>query len=136
MKSRIQIDSFRATLDTSQLKKMGEPTSSDVIQALTLFRILKALSLVSSYKFNQQEEEENSEITMRLLKHCLNSQENASKVISYAHCVGSFLAHICNNNVDYVAQYPDHIRLFLQSSIDAMKTSLECKFYFSLSFFL
>lgn len=130
MKKRISI----YMIDKTNKEKCSNQVTSEDTLLTVVMKLLKALVQLSDDDSNE---------------YCLIINNNrtevtefqaqrSSNVINYAHCIGSFLSFICNQNTNHVIETPNSTRIFLKDAIDSLRPTIDCTFiwlnYFKLFF--
>nr|XP_027198097.1 uncharacterized protein LOC113792408 [Dermatophagoides pteronyssinus] len=112
MKKRIPIDMVD--------KNLNKQKSTDSIidnQLIIIMRLLKSLvQLQTNNVHNDNNNDDDDPI---------KQQQNASKVIYYGHCIGSFVSYHANQNSDYLAKNPQTLLLFLKDSIESLRPTID-----------
>ncbi|KAH9418195.1 Ectopic P granules protein 5 [Dermatophagoides pteronyssinus] len=113
MKKRIPIDMVDKNLDKQK--------STDSIidnQLIIIMRLLKSLVQLQNNNVHNDNNNDDDDDPIK-------QQQNASKVIYYGHCIGSFVSYQANQNSDYLAKNPQTLLLFLKDSIESLRPTID-----------
>lgn len=119
MKKRISI----LIIDKTAKENCSNQVNSEDALLTVVMKLLKALVQLS--------DDDNNDYCLLINNNQQLTEfqaQKSTKVINYAHCIGSFLSFICNQNTDYVIEKPDSTRFFLKDAIDSLRPTIDCTF--------